>query len=133
MKFTIVEEIENLDEVYFTSKNLLKHYNKHVVSNEDGMLKMDKMTMDDYNQLADTLSSAPAGRINDRSANIIGYVTVNGKSVKHDKKNQLTVIYVDDDIQGHEAISLYKQPLYKFFRMVNDQERPYCFSSHLLK
>lgn len=131
MKFKLVEDIEHLDEVYFTSRNLLKHYNKHVVSDEDGLLKMDNMSADEYNNLADMLSSSKASKINDRQASIIGYVAANGKSVKHDRLNNLTVVYVDDDIQGHEAISLYKQPSYKFYRMVNDDTRSYHFKSHL--
>lgn len=131
MKFKLVEDIEHLDEVYFTSKNLIKHYNKHVVSDEDGSLKMDDMSADEYNNLADKLSSSEASKINDKQANIIGYIAANGKSVKHDRLNNLTVVYVDDDIQGHEAISLYKQPSYKFYRMVNDITRSYHFKSHL--
>ncbi len=81
--------------------------------------------------MANQLSSAKASRLNDRSANIIGYVTKNGRIVKYDKRTNLVVAYVDDDVQGHEVIALYKQPINKFFRKVNSDNSTFAFGSHL--
>ena len=128
MKFKLVEE---LDEVYFTDKNLKVHYDRHVVSDIDGDLKLPEMTSDEYNNLADELSSAEASKINDREARIIGYVADNGKTVKYDKLTNCVVAYVDDDIKGHEAVSFYKQPISKFFKKLNDETSPFHFKSHI--
>ena len=128
MKFKFTKELE---EVYFTDKNLKVHYDRHVVSDDDGKLKLPDMSEAEYNQLADDLSSATASRINDRNARIIGYVAVNGKTVKYDKETNYVVAYVDEDISGHEAISFYKQPISKFFRKLNDENSPYRFKSHI--
>ena len=128
MKFKLVEE---LDEVYFTDKNLKVHYDRHVVSDIDGDLKLPEMTSDEYNNLADELSSAEASKINDRESRIIGYVADNGKTVKYDKLTNYVVAYVDDDIKGHEAVSFYKQPIAKFFKKLNDETSPFHFKSHI--
>lgn len=130
MKFTLVED-SILDEVYFTKDNLNRHHYKHVISNEDGPLKMQYMTPEEYDKLADDLSSSHASRINDKNADIIGYITKNGRIIKHDRKNKLTVIYVDDDVRGHEAISLYKQSTKKFFDRLNKVGSETEFGSHI--
>ena len=128
MKFKLIDD---LDEVYFTDKNLKAHYNKHVASDIDGNLKLPDMTPDEYNNLADELSSADASRINNKEARIIGYVADNGKIVKYDRLTNYVVAYVDDDIKGHEAVSFYKQPINKFFKKLNDESSPYHFKSHI--
>lgn len=130
MKFTLVED-SILDEVYFTKDNLNRHHYKHVISNEDGPLKMQYMTPEEYDKLADDLSSSTASRINDKNADIIGYITKNGRIIKHDRKNKLTVVYVDDDVRGHEVISLYKQPTKKFFDRLNRTGSETEFGSHI--
>lgn len=128
----LLEKYNYLDEVYFERESDLdRHYNKHVVSDEDGPFKMEYMSKDDYNNLADTLSSAPASRINDRSARIIGYVTERGRFVKYDRDTNLVVAYVDDDVNGHTAISLYKQPISKFYRKLNSDNPDFKFKSHI--
>ena len=128
MKFKLVEE---LDEVFFTDKNLKIHYDRHIVSDMDGTLKLPDMTPDEYNNLADELSSAEAGRINNKESRIIGYVAANGKTVKYDRLTNCVVAYVDDDIKGHEAVSFYKQPINKFFKKLNDKKSPFHFKSHI--
>lgn len=128
MKFKLVQD---LDEVYFTDKNLKVHYDKHIVSDEDGNLKLPYMTPDEYNELTDKLSSAEASRINNKEARIIGYVADNGKTVKYDRLTNYMVAYVDDDVRGHEAVSFYKQPIGKFFKKLNDENSPYHFKSHI--
>ena len=128
MKFKLIED---LDEVYFTDKNLKVHYDRHVVSDKDGNLKLPNMTTDEYNKLADELSSKEAGRINNKEARIIGYVADNGKTVKYDRVTNYVVAYVDDDKKGHEAVSFYKQPISKFFKKLNDKSSPYHFKSHI--
>lgn len=130
MKFKIVEDFV-LDEVYFTKDNLDIHHYKHVISDEDGLLKMEYMTPEEYNKLADDLSSSAASKINDREADIIGYVTKNGRTIKHDRRNKITIVYVDDDIRGHEVISLYKQPTKKFFDRLNRAGSETEFGSHI--
>ena len=130
MKFTLVED-SMLDEVYFTKDNLNRHHYKHVISNEDGPLKMQYMTPEEYDKLADDLSSSHASRINDKNADIIGYITKNGRIIKHDRRNKLTVVYVDDDVRGHEVISLYKQPTKKFFDRLNRTGSETEFGSHI--
>lgn len=130
MKFTLVED-SVLDEVYFTKDNLNRHHYKHVISNEDGPLKMQYMTPEEYDKLADDLSSSHASRINDKNADIIGYITKNGRIIKHDRRNKLTVVYVDDDVRGHEVISLYKQPTKKFFDRLNRTGSETEFGSHI--
>ena len=128
MKFKLVND---LDEVYFTDKNLEIHYNRHIISDRDGKLKLPDMTPEEYNNLADELSSADACKINDKEARIIGYVADNGKTVKYDRLTNCVVAYVDDDIKGHEAVSFYKQPIDKFFRKLNDENSPFHFKSHI--
>lgn len=120
-----------LDEVFFKPKNLDIHYNKHVLSNEDGLLKIQYMSKDAYNNLADRLSTADAKPITDTTANIIGYVTKTDRIVKHNKFNKLTIVYVDDDIRGHEVISLYKQPTEKFFRKLNNDNSVMAYKSDI--
>ena len=97
----------------------------------DGKLKLPNMTPEEYNNLADELSSAKASKINDRNARIIGYVADNGKTVKYDRLTSYVVAYVDDDIKGHEAVSFYKQPIGKFFNKLNDVNSPFHFKSHI--
>ena len=131
MKFKLLEDF-SIEEVYFTKNNRDKHYDRHVISDEDGPLKMEYITPEEYDMLADELSSATAGKLNDRSARIIGYITKGGRVVKHDKDRQLTVVYVDDDEKGHEAISLYKQPTSKFFFKLNRPDGVMSFGSNLI-
>lgn len=114
------EESKHLWEVLFSSDyNLNKHYNKHVISDEDGQLKMDFMSKDDYNYLADTLSSSHAGKLNNKEATIIGYTTKSGKFIKYDKLNHLLIVYAKDG-----AIALYKQGNKKFWDTVNGNRNP---------
>ena len=55
----LIESLQDIDEVYFTNKaSLDKHYKKHVLSDEDGVYKMKYMDKDEYNELANQLSSA---------------------------------------------------------------------------
>ena len=129
MKFKLVEEI--IDEVFFTKNNLERHHYKHIISDEDGPWQMEYMTPEEYDNLADKLSSSCASKINDRTAKIIGYVTKSGRIVKHDRENYLTVVYVDDDVKGHEAIALYKQHTKKFFDKLNRPESEMAFGSHI--
>lgn len=130
MKFKLVEDID-LEEVFFSKKNRDIHHYKHVVSDEDGPLKMDYLTPEEYDTLADKLSSADAEKLNNRDAKIIGYITKDGRIVKHDKENNLTVVYVDDDIKGHEVISLYKQPTKKFFIKLNTEGTRMSFGKNI--
>lgn len=130
MKFKVLESL-SMDEVFFTDKNLKKHYDKHVISDNDGRLKMPMMSSEEYNSLADELSSSPAGRLDDRNSRIIGYIANNGKTVKYDRLTNYMVAYVDDDVKGHEAISFYKQPIKKFFNKVNNEKGPFGFKSHI--
>ena len=74
MKFKLVED-SIIDEVYFTKDNLDRHHYKHVISDEDGPLQMEYMTPEEHNKLADDLSSSVASKINNKDADIIGYVT----------------------------------------------------------
>lgn len=129
MKFKLTNS--DLYEVYFTKNNLQRHYNKHVISDEDGYLKMEYMSPEEYDALADKLSNAQASRLNDKEADIIGYITKGGRIIKHDKRNNLTVVYVDDDINGHEAIALYKQRTGKFFDRANKKGSETEFGGHI--
>ena len=121
-------EVLHLSEVLFNSdKNLNYHYNKHVVSDDDGPLKMDYISKEEYNELADKLSSAPAGKLNDKEARIIGYTTKNGKFIKYDKVTHLVIVYASDG-----AISLYKQGTKKFWDTVNGHRNPdYAYAGPL--
>ena len=94
---------------------------------------MEEIPIDEYNELANTLSEAPAGHLNDRNATVIGYVTEQGRFIKYDKSNNLVVIYVDDNRLGHETIALYKQPMRKFFNKLNGDDPRFKFKSHLPK
>lgn len=94
---------------------------------------MEEISVDDYNELANTLSESPAGHLNDRNAAVIGYVTEQGRFIKYDKSNNLVVIYVDDNRLGHETIALYKQPMRKFFNKLNGDDPRFKFKSHLPK
>ena len=105
---------------FFKCSNLDTHYEKHVISDEDGKWKMPEMTKQEYNNRADKLSSSPAKPLNDTGAKVVGYVTTRRKSVKHDKDTKETVVYVDDKVQGHEAISFYRQSDDKFYRKANE-------------
>ena len=130
MKIHVIDD-NALDEVFFSRRNskgkplsnLEFHYTKHVdpkyyadkmlgVDTEDQLMPM--MTIDEYDALADKLSSANASDVRDKDADIIGYVTKNGNLVKYQKSTGYLVAYVDDDEKGHEAIALYKQPFEKF-------------------
>ena len=130
MKFKLVED-SVIDEVYFTKDNLDRHHYKHVISDEDGPLQMEYMTPEEYNKLADDLSSSVASKINNKEADIIGYVTKNGRTIKHDRRNKITVVYVDDDIRGHEVIALCKQSTKKFFDRLNRVGSETEFGSHI--
>jgi hypothetical protein len=130
MKFTIVEDFD-LEEVYFTTKNRDIHHHKHVISDEDGKWKMEYMSPEEYNCLADELSSAHAEKLNNKEAKIIGYITKDGRIVKHNRETKMTVVYVDDDERGHEAISLYKQPTGKFFDKLNRPDTKMAFGKNL--
>ena len=130
MKFKLVEDF-TIEEVFFTKDNLDKHHYKHVISDEDGEWKMQSLTPEEYDNLADELSSADAEKLNNRDAKIIGYITKEGRIVKHNKENKLTVVYVDDDEKGHEAISLYKQPTGKFFAKLNRPDTKMAFGKNI--
>ena len=130
MKFRLVEDLY-LEEVFFSPRNRTAHHYKHVVSDEDGVWKMNYLSEEEYDKLADELSTAKASRLNDRNAKIIGYVTKEGRIVKHDKENQLTIVYVDDDVKGHEAISLYRQSTKKFYYKLNNPDSKMAFGKHI--
>lgn len=124
-----------LNEVYFSRKvkppkklsNLEYHYCKHVNPDycpemtdvDPPSVRMPMMSINEYDFLADRLSNQKASKLNDKNANIIGYTTKSGKCVKYQKSTGYMVAYVDDPINGHEAIALYKQPIKKFFSRVN--------------
>ena len=113
-----------LDEVFFSKRkrdnglsNLELHYCRHVnpdycdmeLSDIDSTEeRMSMMTIDEYDAIADKLSNSKASKLNDRSADIIGYVTKSGKMVKYQKSTGFVVVYVDDNVKGHEIISLYQ-------------------------
>lgn len=132
MKIRLIEK--DLDEVFFDNEqNLLNHYNKHVLSGSDGTKQLPNMTKDDYNNLADKLSSSPCGSISDKSAQVVGYETVSGRRIKFDKSSGYVVVYVDDDVRGHTAIALYKQTPKKFFFRANGTDPKYAFYKDLTK
>lgn len=119
-------------EYYFKSDDELDmHYNKHVLSDEDGPRKMKFITKDDYNELAHVLSTSPAGNLNQRKDfPIIGYKTASGRFIKYDQNSGLCVIYADDS-RGANIISLYKTNDDKFFNKVNGNNPKYKFGGHL--
>ena len=121
-----------ITEVFFTNKkNLDLHYLKHVISDDDEDMKMVYMSKEEYNNLADTLSNAQAYPINVFDANIIGYVSETGRILKYDKETNLLVVYVDDDILGHEVISLYRQPIHKFYRKLKSSNPDFKYSKDI--
>ena len=72
MKFKL---ISNIEERFTSISKKEKRYYRHVISNDDGIWKMPYMSVDEYEQLADALAETPASKLNDRSADVIGYIT----------------------------------------------------------
>lgn len=106
------DEAMHLNEVLFgNQENLKRHYEKHITDAAiDGEIQMKYMSIDDFNELADIISSAPAGSIIKSSKpsenkRVIGYVTKSGNFVKYDTVSGLKVIYRPANQGG--AISLY--------------------------
>ena len=124
-----------LTEVYFTDeRNLDYHYNKHVISDEDKNWKMKYMSKEEYNKLADWLSSVKnIGDATDREyrGRFVGYISNNGIIVVRDNISNLVVVFVDDVVHGHSAIALYKQSLNKFLRKMNDPTGNYKYVSNI--
>lgn len=137
-------ELNNLDEVYFVppsqvedsfnnAGNFIRHYYRHVLSDLDGIYKMDYMSPKDYNELANELSEAPYknieigenGELLNKSG-VIGYKAKNGKMGKYNLDNNLLVVYADDG-----AISLYKINLQKFIRKVLNSDKGYGYAGPL--
>ena len=123
----ILLEYRDLDEVYFAPELLDKHYDKHVVSDEDGIWKMEYMSKEDYDELANYLSEKPAMPVSDISAKTVGYVTVDGTCVKYDKDTKLVVAYTPVFTK-----SLYKQPYHKFIRKMNSDNFKYAYYRDIL-
>ena len=130
-KSMIIEDIdcqEELEETYFVDPskldsdmiNLVNHYYKHCVSDEDGQLKIN-VPLDVYNDIANDLSESEYEDIvltkNEEGKNwldndltkVLGYKTKNGRFIKYNPRTKLMVVYTPDTI-----ISLYKVPLNKF-------------------
>lgn len=130
IKEDVLDE-EFLTEVYFTDeRNLDYHYNKHVISDEDGDWKMDYVTKDKYNEMADWLSSVKiVGDATDQAykGRFVGYVSHDGRIIIRDNVSNLVVVFVDDDIHGHSSIALYKQHRNKFNRKMNDPNGAFRF------
>ena len=63
MKFKL---ISNIEERFTSISKKEKRYYRHV---------MPYMSVDEYEQLADALAETPASKLNDRSADVIGYIT----------------------------------------------------------
>ncbi len=137
-------ELNNLDEVYFVppsrvgdtfekSNNFIRHYYRHVLSDLDNIYKMDYMSPEEYNELANELSEAPYenikigknGELLNKSG-IIGYRAKNGKMGKYNLDNNLLVVYAYDG-----AISLYKISLQNFIRKVLNSEKDFGYAGPL--
>ena len=118
-----------LSEAHFTDKDKLNaHYNKHVLGDEDVTdyqnLKMPEMSIDEYDDLADSISRSPAAKIEDtRNNRYIGYTSQSNKYVKYDTKDEYIVVYTGDPVNGSVS-SLYKQPIAKFKRKAYTSGNP---------
>ena len=123
---------DDLVEYHFKNKEeLYGHYQKHVISDEDGPLKMSYLEPEDYDELAHILSMSKAGNINERDKyDVIGYTTNSGRFVKFNPKSGLCVIYADDSF-GANVISLYRTTVARFFSKVNGSNPNFSFKSHL--
>lgn len=128
MRFNLINNIEER----FTSKtNRKNHYYRHVSSNADGIWKMPDMSIDEYEQLADALAETPASKLNDRSADVIGYITKDGRIVKHQKSTGYTVVYTNEGTDENLIISFYKQSLNKFYRKLDTPNIDMTFGKNI--
>ena len=128
MKFKL---ISNIEERFTSILNKEKHYYRHVISNGDGIWKMPYMSADEYEQLADALAETPASKLNDRSADVIGYITKDGRIVKHQKSTGYTVVYADEGTGENLIISFYRQPLSKFYRKLDTPNIDMTFGKNI--
>lgn len=125
-----------LETTFANKRNLEKHYKDHVLEigerfNPDNP-KFPHMSMEQYDFLADELSNEKAGLSTDRdpSTHVIGFVLKDGRSVKFRKRSQFyprerfseLVIYVDDELRGHETISYMLGRPGKIFRMLQQYQ-----------
>jgi hypothetical protein len=142
--FEKYNELNKLEEVYFVpptkvadqfygAGNFIRHYYKHVLSDEDGIYKLDYLTPKEYNDLADELSTADFEQIKTgdngellNKSGVIGYKTNNGKMGKYNLDNNLLVVYGPDFL-----VTLYKMPLPKFIRKVLNSDGPYGYGGPL--
>lgn len=127
----IFKLISNIEERFTSKTNRKNHYYRHVTSNDDGIWKMPDMSIDEYEQLADTLAETPASKLNDRSADVIGYITKDGRIVKHQKSTGYTVVYVDGGNGENLIISFYKQSLSKFYRKLDTPNIDMTFGKNI--
>lgn len=127
MKFKL---ISNIEERFTSVSNKEKHYYRHIISNDDGIWKMPNMSADEYEQLADALAETPASKLNDRSADVIGYITKDGRIVKHQKSTNYTVVYVIESGENL-IISLYRQSLSKFYHKLNTPNIDMTFGKNI--
>ena len=89
------------------------------------------MSADEYEQLANALAETPASKLNDRSADVIGYITKDGRIVKHQKSTDYTVVYADEGTGENLIISFYKQSLSKFYRKLNTPNIDMTFGKNI--
>ena len=127
MRFKLISDIE---ERFTSNASKEKHYARHIISKDDGIWKMPDMSIDEYEQLADTLAETPASKLNDKSADVIGYITKDGRIVKHQKSTNYTVVYVIESGENL-IISLYGQSLSKFYRKLNTPNTDMSFGANI--
>ena len=131
-----------LDEVYFLNDRVKQqHYVKHVKkfddkgnqiqAIEDGPLAYEPMSEDEYDELANKCSEADAASLMNINAPIVGFEANNGKLVKYNKRTKDLVTYIDDET-GNGVISLYKQPIKKFYRKATTPG-PFSYKKDLSK
>ena len=118
-----------INEAHFKDKERLnKHYERHVTSTKDISnyqdLRMPQISIEEYDELADLISRAPAAKLDDdRNNRYIGYTSKSGRYVKYDTKDNYIVAYEGDPVNG-EAVSLYRQPIAKFLRKAYGKGNP---------
>lgn len=141
--FEKYDELKALEEVYFVPtpsdpndrnyQNFIHHYYKHVLDTVDGIYKMDYMSPEDYNELANEMSEAPyediklddEGHLLNKHG-IIGYTAKNGKMGKYNLDNNLLVIFGPD-----RSLSLYKMNLNKFVNKVLNSDKSFGYAGPL--
>lgn len=121
---------------FLNPENLKQHYLSHVMQNKDEKFdpndpKFPPMSMEEYMRRAEELSEEPAGKSDDRVSHVIGFMIRDPKTgkprrckfrkrspfYKHESRSfPEMVIYVEDDILGHEIISYMVARPGKIFR-----------------